>query len=66
MGAYTSDPESAAYVGVDNLQVGTPYATVADLNQLRVAYETLRGMAENAQQVLNGLLDDLQAAAIVG
>jgi hypothetical protein len=40
--AYTSDGEGAAYTGIDNLQVGTVYATVADLNQLRVAYETLR------------------------
>ena len=40
--AYTSDGEGAAYTGIDNLQVGTPYAQVSDLNQLRVAYETLR------------------------
>lgn len=40
--AYTSDGEGVAYTGVDNLQVGNVYATVADLNQLRVAYETLR------------------------
>ena len=40
--AYTSDGEGAAYTGIDNLQAGSVYATVADLNQLRVAYETLR------------------------
>ena len=40
--AYTSDGEGSAYTGIDNLQVGTPYAQVSDLNQLRVAYETLR------------------------
>ena len=42
LSAYTTDAESSAYTGIDNLQVGTVYATVADLNQLRVAYETLR------------------------
>ena len=40
--AYTSDGEGVAYTGIDNAQAGTVYATVADLNQLRVAYETLR------------------------
>lgn len=40
--AYTSDGEGSAYTGIDNLQLGTPYAQVSDLNLLRVAYETLR------------------------
>jgi hypothetical protein len=60
MNAYTSDPESSAYTGIDNAQAGTVYATVADLNQLRVAYETLRAMAENRQDVLNSVIDDHQ------
>ncbi len=40
--AYTPDPESSAYTGIDNLQLGSVYAQVSDLNSLRVAYETLR------------------------
>jgi hypothetical protein len=40
--AYTSDPESSAYTGIDNLQPGTVYAQVADLEALRDAYENLR------------------------
>jgi hypothetical protein len=60
MNAYTSDPESGAYTGIDNAQVGTVYATVADLNTLRVAYETLRAMSENVQQVVNSIIDDHQ------
>ncbi len=59
--AYTSDPESGAYTGIDNLQVGTVYATVADLNQLRVAYETLRVFAENVGGLVNSMIDDRQA-----
>jgi len=39
---YTPDAQSVAYTGIDNLQPGTVYATVADLNTLRVAYENLR------------------------
>lgn len=64
LAAYTADPESAVFIGIDNLQAGTPYATVADLNQLRVAYETLRVFAENVGQVLNALIDDHQAAGL--
>jgi hypothetical protein len=60
MNAYTSDPESGAYTGIDNAQVGTVYATVADLNTLRVAYENLRAMSENVQQVVNSIIDDHQ------
>jgi Ubiquitin-activating enzyme E1 FCCH domain len=62
--AYTSDPESSAYTGIDNLQVGTVYATVADLNALRVAYENLRAMAEDVQQGLNALIDDMQTIGL--
>lgn len=42
LAAYTTDPETIAYTGIDNTQPGTVYATVADLNQLRLAYENLR------------------------
>ncbi len=65
MNAYTSDPESSAYTGQDNAQAGTVYAKVADLNQLRTAYETLRAMAENVQQVVNQVIDDHQAYGLL-
>lgn len=59
--AYTADNESGAYTGVDNLEAGTVYATVADLNALRVAYENLRAHHESTAQFVNTLADDLQA-----
>lgn len=62
--AYTSDTESGAYTGIDNLQAGNVYASVADLNQLRVAYETLRASYDNVMQVVNALIDDHQAFGI--
>lgn len=52
LAAYTSDGEGAAYTGIDNLQAGTVYATVADLNQLRVAYETLRASYDDLRTKL--------------
>lgn len=59
--AYTSDPESSVYTGIDNAQVGSVYAQLADLNALRVAYETLRVLSEDVAQALNAVIDDLQA-----
>ena len=47
LSAYTSDDESASYTGIDNAQGGAVYATVADLNALRTAYENLRAFAED-------------------
>ena len=61
LGAYTADDESAAYTGIDNLQAGTVYATVADLNALRVAVENLRAFTEDVAQHHNAVVDDLQA-----
>lgn len=58
--AYTADNESAAYTGIDNAQAGTVYATVADLNALRIAYENLRALSENNAQISNQEIDDLQ------
>ncbi len=63
--AYTADAEGTAYTGIDNTQVGTVYAAVADLNALRVAYENLRIAYESTSQVLNQLLDDLQAYGLL-
>jgi hypothetical protein len=61
LGAYTPDDESAAYTGIDNAQAGTVYATLADLNALRAAYENLRAFLEDLAQHHNALVDDLQA-----
>jgi len=61
LSAYTSDPESSAYTGIDNAQAGTPYAQLTDLNALRTAYENLRAFAEDLAQFVNALVDDLQS-----
>lgn len=50
--AYTSDAESVAYTGIDNLQAGSVYATVADLNTLRVAYDNLRAAYDDMRTKL--------------
>jgi hypothetical protein len=59
LNAYTSDGEGNAYTGIDNLQAGTVYATVADLNTLRGAYETLRASYDD-------LRTKLQTSTLVG
>ena len=66
LGAYAADVESSAYTGINNLQGGTPYAQVTDLNALRVAYENLRAFTEDAVQMLNAVVDDLQTAGLLG
>lgn len=66
LAAYTADDESAAYTGIDNTQVGTVYAQVADLNALRAAYENLRAFVEDAVQMLNAVVDDAQSLGLVG
>jgi hypothetical protein len=65
LAAYTPDDESGAYTGIDNLQTGTVYATVADLNALRTAYENLRALVEDAAALENAVVDDLQAYGLV-
>lgn len=50
--AYTADNESGAYSGIDNLQVGSVYAQLTDLNALRVAYENLRAAYEDLKTKL--------------
>lgn len=42
LAAYTPNSQGTAYTGIDNAQAGLVYATVADLNLLRVAYQTLK------------------------
>lgn len=59
LNAYTSNGQGSAYTGIDNLQVGTVYATVADLNTLRVAYENLRASYDNSLSVWRQVLGDL-------
>jgi hypothetical protein len=66
LSAYTPIVESTAFPGINSAQAGTPYAQVNDLNNLRAAYENLRQFAENVAQVLNALIDDLQAAGLAG
>jgi hypothetical protein len=66
LSAYTSDPESSAYTGIDNTQAGTVYAKVADLNALRTAYDNLRVFTEDAVAMLNSVVDDLQSLTLVG
>jgi len=60
LSAYTADDESAAYTGIDNLQSGTIYGQVADVNALRVAYENLRAFTEDLAAFVNALVDDMQ------
>lgn len=64
--AYTADNESVAYSGIDNAQGGSVYATVADLNALRTAYENLRAAVESAKNLLNQVIDDMQTYGILG
>lgn len=61
LSAYTPDAESSAYTGIDNAQGGSVYATLADLNALRVAVENLRAFTEDGVQFLNAMVDDMQA-----
>lgn len=58
--AYTADTESVAYTGAADGE-----AKLADLNALRVAYENLRVAHESTTQVLNQVLDDLQAYGLL-
>lgn len=52
LAAYTSDAENVAYTGQNNAVVGNVYAKVSDLNQLRVAYETLRAAHDDLRAKL--------------
>lgn len=65
LAAYTPDAESSAYTGQNNAQPGAVYATVADLNALRTAYENLRVFSEDLAQLVNAAVDDLQALGLL-
>lgn len=60
LAAYTADVESVAYTGAADGE-----AKLVDLNALRVAYENLRALAEDTAQMVNSVVDDLQALGLV-
>lgn len=58
--AYTTNDQSAAYTGQDNVQIGSVYAKVVDLNTLRTAYENLRAASDIQGKLINSIIDDMQ------
>lgn len=66
LAAYAPIVETTSYAGLASGQSSTPYAQVADLNNLRAAYENLRQFAENLAQIVNALVDDLQSTGLIG
>jgi len=52
LNAYTTNIRNVAYTGVNNAQVGTPYALVLDMNNLRAAYENLRASFDDLRSKL--------------
>ena len=61
LSAYTPDDESAAYTGLATGLGGTPYASVIDVNALRVAVENLRAFSEDAVGLVNSVVDYFQS-----
>jgi hypothetical protein len=55
LNAYTTDPETSAYTGATDGE-----AKLSDLNDLRVAYETLRASHDNLIAVVKGLISDFK------
>ena len=66
LAAYTPIVAGSAFAGIATGQAGMPYAQVADLNNLRAAYENLRQFSESVAQVLNALLNDLRSTGLTG
>lgn len=62
--AYTPNDKSAAFTAVPAAL--TDAATLADLNALRIAVENLRLHHQSTAQVVNAVIDDLQAEGLVG
>lgn len=62
---YTQNSQPIPFTGIDNQQPNQVYAQLDDLNTLRLAYENLRLFAEDAVQMLNSLIDDLQNMGIL-
>jgi hypothetical protein len=56
LAAYTANVQTTVFTGAADSE-----AKLADLNALRVAYENLRLHHESLAQVVNSLIDDLQA-----
>lgn len=65
LGAYAPNVQGTAYVGLNNTQSGTPYAALADLNALRLAYENLRAFTEDGVQALVAAIKDLQSVGLL-
>lgn len=61
LGAYASDPESAAYTGATDGE-----AKLTDLNALRTAYENLRVYVEDLAGVVIGTATDVKTLGLVG
>lgn len=65
LAAYTPDAESGAFTslgaGVATVLNNTNVAKLDDLNALRVAYENLRAFTEDLAQLVNSIIDDLEA-----
>jgi hypothetical protein len=66
LSAYTPDTESVAYTGLASGLGGTPYASVTDVNALRVAVENLRSFTEDAVGLLNAVVDYFQTRGTFG
>lgn len=64
LGAYASDPETAAYTGGPADLAAA--AKVDDLNALRAAYENLRTYVEDLAGVVVGTATDLKTLGLVG
>lgn len=69
LNAYNADAEGVAYTGdtggVATVSSAANIAKLADLNALRVAYENLRALTEDTAQMLNSVIDDLQANGLL-
>lgn len=63
--AFNVNDEPDAYSGINNAQVGSVYAQLSDLEILRTAYQTLRDSHAATTQVLNSVIDDLQALGLL-
>lgn len=59
LNGYVSNSQNIAYNGIGASVAGTPYAQVADLNSLRIAYENLR-------QGMEDLRTKMQTSTFVG
>ena len=64
---YSPNDQSSAYAGLETATAdpsGFVFASVADLNALRVAYETLEASHNNLLQVVTAMIDDDQSNSL--